>query len=217
MIPCSGRTLVFLFLLLALTLCRVQIGWCEAPETINVRRLYDNRAAHNHKSVEVTGFISLGFERLGLCDPSHESSPYVWLEGRGKIKSGTQYFCGVSDEAQQEFTSILHIRERFLTAVDPSPATPRENLAKAPDGHHVFMGIASICAFLVGILGFGIPLSIKLSSKLCARQSGARSFRWGYFGALAASVWLAFGLLYILQLPFNPPASWSRAILVGAC
>jgi hypothetical protein len=42
--------------------------------------------------------ISHGFEDFGLSDPSCPDYPYVWLEYGGKIKSGTMYCCGVTDE-----------------------------------------------------------------------------------------------------------------------
>ncbi len=69
---------------------------CDEPVRVTVCALKANPPEYNHKLVEVTGFVSHGFEDFGLFDPSCPSFPYVWLEYGGTKKSGTMYCCGVS-------------------------------------------------------------------------------------------------------------------------
>jgi hypothetical protein len=69
---------------------------CDEPVRVAVCDLKADPAEYNHKLIEVTGFVSHGFEDFGLFDPTCPSWPYVWLEYGGKNKSGTMYCCGVS-------------------------------------------------------------------------------------------------------------------------
>jgi hypothetical protein len=69
---------------------------CEEPIRVTVCEVKSNPAEYNHKLIELTGFVSHGFEDFGLFDPSCPSWPYVWLEYGGTKKSGTMYCCGVS-------------------------------------------------------------------------------------------------------------------------
>ena len=69
---------------------------CDEPVRVTVCGLKANPAEYNHKVIELTGFVSHGFEDFGLFDPSCPSWPYVWLEYGGTKKSGTMYCCGVS-------------------------------------------------------------------------------------------------------------------------
>ncbi|MBZ5528098.1 MAG: hypothetical protein LAN71_09390 [Acidobacteriia bacterium] len=71
---------------------------CEEPIRVTACELKRTPAAFNHKLIEVTGFVSHGFEDFGLFDPSCPSWPYVWVEYGGIHKSGTMYCCGVSAE-----------------------------------------------------------------------------------------------------------------------
>lgn len=72
----------------------------QAPgtETVSVSLcdLKKDPGAFNHKLVEITGFVSHGFEDFTLFDPSCSSWPEVWLEYGGTDKSGTMYCCGVA-------------------------------------------------------------------------------------------------------------------------
>jgi hypothetical protein len=69
---------------------------CEEPVRVTACELKSNPAEYNHKLIEVTGFVSHGFEDFVLFDPGCPSWPYVWLEYGGTRKSGTMYCCGVS-------------------------------------------------------------------------------------------------------------------------
>ena len=74
---------------------------CAAPalgqnrEQVTVCQLKADPPAYNHKMVEVTGFVTQGFEDFGIDDPTCPKWPYVWLEIGGKIRAGTMYCCGV--------------------------------------------------------------------------------------------------------------------------
>jgi hypothetical protein len=72
------------------------IGYCQEPVKLSVCQLKNNPAAHNHQLVEVTAFVSHGFEDFTLFDPTCSSWPLVWLEYGGKVSSGTMYCCGVT-------------------------------------------------------------------------------------------------------------------------
>lgn len=71
------------------------------PEKVTLCRLKNDPAAYNHKLIEVTGFISHGFEDFTLFDPSCSSRFDVWLEYGGTAASGTMYCCGVTAERRR--------------------------------------------------------------------------------------------------------------------
>lgn len=83
--------------LLALALAASQVGYCQDREKVTVCQLKSDPAAYNHRLVEVTSFVSHGFEDFGLFDPTCPSWPDVWLEYGGTVRSGTMYCCGVSN------------------------------------------------------------------------------------------------------------------------
>src|SRR6185369_759525 len=62
---------------------------------VSVCQLKKDPAAYNHKLVEVTGFISHGFEDFTISDPACLSWPDIWLEYGGTRASDTMYCCGV--------------------------------------------------------------------------------------------------------------------------
>ena len=70
----------------------------DGPLKISLCKLRSDPKAYNHKLIEVTGFVSHGFEDFTLFDPNCESWPEVWLEYGGTAKSGTMYCCGVTAE-----------------------------------------------------------------------------------------------------------------------
>jgi len=86
------RFAVFLFVSLTLTLAQG-----EQPPTVSACQLKRNPTAYNHKLVEVTGFVSHGFEDFSLFDPGCLPWMGIWLEYGGTEKSGTMYCCGVSN------------------------------------------------------------------------------------------------------------------------
>jgi len=71
---------------------------CQPPEKVTVCQLKADPPEYNHKLVEVTGFVTQGFEDFGLDDPTCPTWPYVWLEIGGTVRAGTMYCCGVGPE-----------------------------------------------------------------------------------------------------------------------
>lgn len=66
---------------------RVKVSLCE---------LKKDPAAYNHKLLEITGFVSHGFEDFVTFDTACSSWPGIWLEYGGTTASGTMYCCGVT-------------------------------------------------------------------------------------------------------------------------
>jgi hypothetical protein len=70
----------------------------EGPPRISVCQLKSDPVAYNHRLVEVTGFVTHGFENFHIFDPACDSWPDPWLEYGGTTASGTMYCCGVTTE-----------------------------------------------------------------------------------------------------------------------
>jgi hypothetical protein len=70
----------------------------ETPKKVTVCDITKDPAAYNHELLEVTAFVSRGFEDSSLYDPSCSSRFGIWVEIGGKTKTGVMYCCGVSSE-----------------------------------------------------------------------------------------------------------------------
>jgi hypothetical protein len=123
-----------LFGLLLFVPCFAGNAFCEEPVKVTLCELKKNPAAYNHKLVEVTEFVSYGFENFSLFDPNCSDWPDVWLEYGGLAASGTIYCCGipadrsrpkqlvvegipiplVNDERFRQFDSLLHRLEESV-------------------------------------------------------------------------------------------------------
>lgn len=68
----------------------------QQPDKVTVCQLLSEPGKYNHKVIEVTGFISHGFEDFAFFDPNCSSRERVWLEYGGTTASGTIYCCGVT-------------------------------------------------------------------------------------------------------------------------
>jgi hypothetical protein len=66
------------------------------PEKVSLCQIKNDPAKYNHRLVEITGFISHGFEDFAISDPACPSWPAVWLEYGGMRSSNTMYCCGVT-------------------------------------------------------------------------------------------------------------------------
>lgn len=75
---------------------QAQSGPPDKPEKITVCQLKSDPAKYNHKLVEVTGFISHGFEDFDLGDPTCAAKDNIWLDYGGTKESNTMYCCGVT-------------------------------------------------------------------------------------------------------------------------
>jgi hypothetical protein len=73
------------------------LAFSEEAEKVSVCQLKSNPPAFNHKLVEVTSFVSHGFEDFTLQEPSCGTWPDIWLEYGGVSASGTMYCCGVTN------------------------------------------------------------------------------------------------------------------------
>ncbi len=106
-------------------------AWSEEPEKVSVCQLKSNPPAYNHKLIEVTGFVSQGFEDFALFDPTCPAWPEVWLEYGGKSQSGTMYCCGVSgsrerpDELVVEEVPIPLVKDDAFSKFDKLIHRPR--------------------------------------------------------------------------------------------
>src|SRR6266567_2368876 len=67
----------------------------ELPLKVSLCQLKNDPAKYNHELVEVTGFVSHGFEDFALFDPACAEWPDIWLDYGGMKDSDTMYCCGV--------------------------------------------------------------------------------------------------------------------------
>lgn len=75
-------------------LCASVAALGQAPEKVTPCKLKEDPAAFNHKLVEMTGFVSHGFEDFTLFDPECATWPALWLDYGGLVSSNTIYCCG---------------------------------------------------------------------------------------------------------------------------
>jgi|ERR1700733_1378720 len=92
------RHLISVMCLLAWAGACAPLGWGQEREKVSPCQLDKDPAAYNHKLIEITGFVSHGFEDFGIFDPTCSSWPDIWLEYGGTAKSGTIYCCGVTND-----------------------------------------------------------------------------------------------------------------------
>jgi len=76
----------------------VGMAFCEMPQVVSTCQLKSDPAAFNHILIDVTSFVSHGFEDFSLYEPTCISQFQVWIEYGGRTASGTMYCCGVSNE-----------------------------------------------------------------------------------------------------------------------
>jgi hypothetical protein len=82
-----------LFLMFFLWIC-CAFALTQEPEKVTACQLEADPPKYNHKVVEVTAFVSHGFEDFTLVDPTCGQWLRVWLEYGGTAASGTIYCCG---------------------------------------------------------------------------------------------------------------------------
>src|SRR2546428_792104 len=103
-----ARKIGFLFGLLIFVSCVVANGSYEEPIKVEVCQLKNDPAAYNHILVQVTGFISHGFENFTLFDPGCQSVTSVWLEYGGTAAAPTNNFFGVTADAPRPKPHCIH-------------------------------------------------------------------------------------------------------------
>jgi hypothetical protein len=116
-----------IFVLVGLSILAIS----QEPEKVSVCQLKADPANFNHKLVQVTSFLSHGFEDFTLQDPSCGSWPDIWLEYGGKAASGTMYCCGVTNartrpnQVQIENVSIPLVEDENFRRLDGLLQVPR--------------------------------------------------------------------------------------------
>lgn len=73
----------------------------DEPQKTALCQLKNDPASYNHKLIEVTGFISHGFENSSIFEPDCKSNQGIWVEYGGTTAAGTMYCCGVSAERRR--------------------------------------------------------------------------------------------------------------------
>ncbi|HLA95528.1 MAG TPA: hypothetical protein VK612_07395, partial [Pyrinomonadaceae bacterium] len=68
------------------------------PVRVLVCEIAKDPAAFNQKLIEVTGFVSRGFEDSSLFDPACSTRFGIWVEIGGTTRTGTMYCCGETTE-----------------------------------------------------------------------------------------------------------------------
>jgi hypothetical protein len=113
----AGISSVLLFALCA-------TAFCEEAEKVSVCQLKNDPAAFNHKLVQVTTFVSHGFEDFTLQEPTCDSKFDVWVEYGGRTASGTMFCCGVTnarsrpDQMEVEKISIPLVEDENFRKLD---------------------------------------------------------------------------------------------------
>lgn len=122
-------------------LCASAAAPCQTPEKVSVCRLREDPAAFNHKLVEVTGFVSHGFEDFGLFDPTCKSNGSgIWLEYGGTASSNTIYCCGVTPSRTRP--KPLVVEKIRVTLLDDEKFRRFDKMLQRPRGSVVRATIA---------------------------------------------------------------------------
>ena len=102
----------------------------DKPLRVSPCELKNDPGAYNHKLIEVTGFITHGFENFTIFDPECKSWPSVWLEYGGTAASGTMYCCGVT--TQRVRPEPLIVENIPITLVDDERFRQFDKLIRRP-------------------------------------------------------------------------------------
>jgi hypothetical protein len=102
----------------------------ESPVKVTLAQLLQDPAVYNHKLVEVTGFVSQGFEDFTIFDPSYPDRYAVWLEYGGTAASGTMYCCGPTNARTRP--AQLTVEEIAIPLVDDALFRKFDELVHQP-------------------------------------------------------------------------------------
>jgi hypothetical protein len=141
--------------------CFTEIGMCQEPEKVTVCQVKTNPAEYNHQLIEVTGFVSHGFEDFTIFDPTCSSYPNIWLEYGGTAASGTMYCCGVT--ADRSRPQQIVVKGISVPLIQDDKFRNFDNLIQRPPdslAHSVIRG-----RFFSG-----------------EREAGPKGVRWAGFG-----------------------------------
>ena len=70
------------------------LGLCKSVTIIDFCALKEARSIYNQKRIQVTAFVSHGFEDFTLFDPKCDDLNTIWLEYGGRKSSDTVFCCG---------------------------------------------------------------------------------------------------------------------------
>lgn len=107
---------------------RVKVSLCDVKK---------DPAAYNHKLLEITGFVSHGFEDFTFFDTACSSYPNVWLEYGGTTASGTMYCCGATSARSRpkplvvEKIPIELVRDERFSQFDKLIQRPPDSIGRA--------------------------------------------------------------------------------------
>lgn len=76
-------------------------GVCQVATKVSLCEIKQDPAAFNQQLVQVSVFVSHGFEEFSALDPECEFSPEVWIEYGGKTSSGTVFCCGATENVER--------------------------------------------------------------------------------------------------------------------
>src|ERR1700730_2928252 len=101
--------------LLGLLLATTGAALAETPQKVMPCSLKTDPEAYDHRLMEVSGFVSHGFEDFSLIDPSCPSGRGIWLEYGGTVGSRTIYCCEASaDRHRAETLTVENVRLRLV-------------------------------------------------------------------------------------------------------
>jgi hypothetical protein len=144
------RILTIFALVLALACVRVSASCEEKPLAVSACELKNDPAAYNHKLVEVTAFVSHGFEDFALFDPSCPEWPDVWLEYGGTMSSGTMYCCGVT--AARSRPTELTVESIPIPLITNEPLKTFDGLIHRPGRNGALVHATLVGRFFAGRL-----------------------------------------------------------------
>jgi len=86
----------------------------HAASGVSLCNLTADPGAYDRKVIEITAFVSHGFENFMLFDPNCPEAPPVWLEYGGTFSSGTVYCCGPNGERSRPKPLVV---ENIVTSI----------------------------------------------------------------------------------------------------
>jgi hypothetical protein len=118
----------------------------DEPIKASLCQVQNNPAAYNHKLIEITGFVSHGFEDSSVFDPECSSQQGIWVEYGGTGGAGTMYCCGVTAERKrseplvvEDIPTSLVDDEQFRT-FDKQLQRPTDSIVRATVVGRFFAG-----------------------------------------------------------------------------
>lgn len=144
------RILTILALLFVLACLGVSASCEEKPVAVSACELKTDPATYNHRLVEVTAFVSHGFEDFALFEPSCPDWPDVWLEYGGTLSSGTMYCCGVT--AARSRPNELTVENIPIPLITNEPLKTFDGLIQRPSRNGSLVHATLIGRFFSGTL-----------------------------------------------------------------